>query len=604
MTNSSSRTKLQMVPKLHPAAENPPDSVRKKTLAPATSREQKSNTESGVRSPRVSTAGSTRAEPRPSARPIKPSMTPAEALRKYSEKLTAFEQSEILEFPNIWFVGPGSAKIAGVPHGANNSGFDDDRGDYKVVLGDHLEYRYEVLSVLGRGSFGQVVKVVDHKKDLVLALKVIRNKKRFHHQALVEVKILEHLMKKDREGKSNIVRVHGYFYFRNHLCITFESLGANLYEHIKANNFKGLALPLIRKFAIQILVSLNFLKKERIIHCDLKPENILLKNPSTFSVRLIDFGSSCFEHERIYTYIQSRFYRSPEVILGFPYDLAIDMWSFGCILSELLTGYPLFPGENETEQIQCIMEVLGPPPKKMIVNSSRRKAFFDADGNPLTVPNSRGKVRTPSSKTLAAATKCNDQLFLSFLKRCLKWDPKVRWTPDKALEHPWVCDNPPRPPRESTPSDRSDEEEEDKKREPEDPGSGRRKTGGGKQENVDVMFPPISEAKSSIVPKPPSSHKTSMARQTSMADRQKPAANGSTYSVHTAAYNATYNNNTAAYNSTTTAYNSTTRKLDKIQSARGAGGTAMQLPISVTNQSLTSARSLYASNGMTGLQGR
>lgn len=59
----------------------------------------------------------------------------------------------------------------------------------------------------------------------------------------------------------------------------------------------------------------------------------------------------------VYTYIQSRFYRSPEVILGHPYSMAIDMWSLGCILAELYTGYPLFPGESEVEQIACIMEV-------------------------------------------------------------------------------------------------------------------------------------------------------------------------------------------------------------------------------------------------------
>ena len=65
---------------------------------------------------------------------------------------------------------------------------------------------------------------------------------------------------------------------------------------------------------------------------------------STFCLQVIDFGSSCFESERVYTYIQSRFYRSPEVILGLPYEMAIDMWSLGCILAELLTGCPLFPG--------------------------------------------------------------------------------------------------------------------------------------------------------------------------------------------------------------------------------------------------------------------
>ena len=78
----------------------------------------------------------------------------------------------------------------------------------------------------------------------------------------------------------------------------------------------------------------------------------------------------------VYTYIQSRFYRAPEVILGLPYTTAIDMWSLGCIVAELHTGYPLFPGENEVEQLACIMEVFGPPSSQILQCSTRRKLFF------------------------------------------------------------------------------------------------------------------------------------------------------------------------------------------------------------------------------------
>jgi len=93
-------------------------------------------------------------------------------------------------------------------------------------------------------------------------------------------------------------------------------------------------------------------------------------------IKVIDFGSSCFENEKVYTYIQSRFYRSPEVILGMNYGLPIDMWSLGCILAELFTGYPIFPGENEQEQLACIMEMFGPPEKHLIEKSTRKKLFF------------------------------------------------------------------------------------------------------------------------------------------------------------------------------------------------------------------------------------
>lgn len=81
----------------------------------------------------------------------------------------------------------------------------------------------------------------------------------------------------------------------------------------------------------------------QIIHCDLKPENILLAQPNRSAIKVIDFGSSCFQDKRMYTYIQSRFYRAPEVILGLPYGPPIDMWSTGCILVELYTGTSVRP---------------------------------------------------------------------------------------------------------------------------------------------------------------------------------------------------------------------------------------------------------------------
>lgn len=124
-------------------------------------------------------------------------------------------------------------------------------------------------------------------------------------------------------------------------------LNVNLYEHIKIHNFEGFEENLVWKYVIQILKCLLYLSSFKIIHCDLKPENILLRKAGKQLLKVIDFGSSCYEKERVYTYIQSRYYRAPEVILGIPYTTAIDMWSLGCIAYELFIGYPLFAGENE-----------------------------------------------------------------------------------------------------------------------------------------------------------------------------------------------------------------------------------------------------------------
>lgn len=176
--------------------------------------------------------------------------------------------------------------------------------------------------------------------------------------------------------------------WRNHLCLVFELLSYNLYDLLRNTNFRGVSLNLTRKFAQQLCTALLFLSTPElnIIHCDLKPENILLCNPKRSAIKIVDFGSSCQLGQRvcilfqqisvpcafliyikeflsyvfilslfqIYQYIQSRFYRSPEVLLGIPYDLAIDMWSLGCILVEMHTGEPLFSGANEVRFIFLI----------------------------------------------------------------------------------------------------------------------------------------------------------------------------------------------------------------------------------------------------------
>lgn len=366
-------------------------------------------------------------------------MTTQESLRLYKNYLSDYEKGEILAYDKIYYVGSESAKkMASENKPAHNFGYDDDRGDYQIVKHDHLVFRYEIMDVLGKGSFGQVLQCRDHKTGEMVAIKIIRNKRRFHHQALVEIRVLENLLDWDPEDKHCVLKMTDHFTFRGHLCIVNELLSINLYELIRNNSFNGFSTTLIRRFTIQILTSLSLLRHHRVVHCDLKPENILLKHPEKSAIKTIDFGSSCFENEKVYTYIQSRFYRSPEVILGMNYHMAIDMWSLGCILAELYTGYPIFPGETESEQLACIMEVLGMPDKYLVDRSSRRKLFFDSTGAPRPVVNSKGRRRRVGSKTLQSVLKTDDDLFVDFIAKCLAWDPERRLKPDPAMRHPWI----------------------------------------------------------------------------------------------------------------------------------------------------------------------
>ncbi len=102
-------------------------------------------------------------------------------------------------------------------------------------------------------------------------------------------------------------------------------------------------------------------------------------------------------------------------MLGITYNAGIDMWSFGCILYELYAGYPLFPGEDEKEHMALMMEVKGIPPRSVLARATRRKVFFDDDYQPIIVPNSKGKVRVPSSKPLSSILSCNDPDFVDFI---------------------------------------------------------------------------------------------------------------------------------------------------------------------------------------------
>lgn len=269
--------------------------------------------------------------------------------------------------------------------GVKNDGYDNDDSDYILYVNDILgseetghKNRYLILDVLGQGTFGQVVKCQNLKTQEVVAVKVVKNRTAYFNQSMMEVTVLELLNTKlDKNDDHHLLRLKDTFIHRQHLCLVFELLSVNLYELIKQNQFRGLSTTLVRVFAQQLLNGLTLLNKARLIHCDLKPENILLKNLESPIIKIIDFGSACDERQTVYTYIQSRFYRSPEVLLGLPYSSAIDMWSLGCIVVELFLGLPLFPGSSEYNQVSRITEMLGLPPMWMLEMGKQSGEFFE-----------------------------------------------------------------------------------------------------------------------------------------------------------------------------------------------------------------------------------
>jgi serine/threonine protein kinase len=175
-------------------------------------------------------------------------------------------------------------------------------------------------------------------------------------------------------------RRYDYFYFKEHLFIVTELLRDNLYEFSKFNRESGtesyFTMARLQKITKECLVGLKFVHGLGLIHCDLKPENILIRSYSRCEIKVIDFGSSCFVTDHLTSYVQSRSYRAPEVILGLPYDQQIDLWSLGCILAELWTGRVLFQNDSLATLLARVVGILGPIEEPLLLQGRYTHRFF------------------------------------------------------------------------------------------------------------------------------------------------------------------------------------------------------------------------------------
>ncbi|XP_054712289.1 homeodomain-interacting protein kinase 2-like [Uloborus diversus] len=248
-------------------------------------------------------------------------------------------------------------------------------------------------------------------------------------------------------------------------------LEQNLYEFLKQNKFSPLPLKYIRPILHQVLTALLKLKQLGLIHADLKPENIMLVEPgrNPFRVKVIDFGSASHVSKAVCsTYLQSRYYRAPEIILGLPFCEAIDMWSLGCVIAELFLGWPLYPGSSEYDQIRYISQTQGLPAEHMLNAATKTTRFFFRETDSsypfwrLKTPEEHEAETNIKSKEARKyifnclddmaqvnvpndieggellAEKADRREFIDLLKRMLTLDQDRRITPGEALNHTFV----------------------------------------------------------------------------------------------------------------------------------------------------------------------
>ncbi|XP_006162173.1 homeodomain-interacting protein kinase 3 isoform X2 [Tupaia chinensis] len=346
-------------------------------------------------------------------------------------------------------------------------------GDYQLVQHEVLcsmKNTYEVLDFLGRGTFGQVVKCWKRGTNEIVAIKILKNHPSYARQGQIEVSILARLSTENAD-EFNFVRAYECFQHRNHTCLVFEMLEQNLYDFLKQNKFSPLPLKVIRPVLQQVATALKKLKSLGLIHADLKPENIMLVDPARqpYRVKVIDFGSASHVSKTVCsTYLQSRYYRAPEIILGLPFCEAIDMWSLGCVIAELFLGWPLYPGALEYDQIRYISQTQGLPGEQLLNVGTKSTRFFCRETD---MAHSGWRLKTleeheaeTGMKSKEArkyifsslddivhvntvmdlegsdllAEKADRREFVSLLKKMLLIDADLRITPAETLNHPFV----------------------------------------------------------------------------------------------------------------------------------------------------------------------
>ncbi|XP_070552417.1 uncharacterized protein [Ptychodera flava] len=336
-----------------------------------------------------------------------------------------------------------------------------DRPEFKK--GTKWFNRYEVDSILGSGTFGVVVRVYDPIERRYRAIKAIKDGSEYgKRNANAEAEILYHIKEHDIKRNSNLIMINSTFQYRNMYCIVTPLYSYDLWTILKVTGLTGLSLTLVRIFGEQVLQALDFLAKlkRQVIHCDIKPDNIVLVHPTSTQVKLIDFGVAhrpCIQNTGLYC--QTRWYRSPEVVLGHKYGTQIDMWSLGAVFVELFTGKCIFPASSQHDLMKRMIRVFGLPPRDMLANGQSTHYFFDKLTNnkyQFKDPESQTKV-TPMERPLEQSirllrknrgpggtrpqyktSKKEMAKFIDLLQQMFLFDPSKRIRPSEALRHPFI----------------------------------------------------------------------------------------------------------------------------------------------------------------------
>ncbi|KAK4488315.1 hypothetical protein RD792_004071 [Penstemon davidsonii] len=284
------------------------------------------------------------------------------------------------------------------------------------------------LRPLGRGAYGLVCSAINKETNEEVAIKKIGNA--FNNRidakrTLREIMLLRHMDHENIIAIKDIIRPPERQSF-NDVYIVYEVMDTDLHQIIRSN--QELTDDHCQYFMYQILRGLKYVHSANVLHRDLKPSNLFLN--ANCDLKIGDFGlaRTTSETEFMTEYVVTRWYRAPELLLNCSeYTDAIDVWSVGCVLAEILTREPLFPGKDYVHQLKLITELLGTPDEtslKFLRSDNARRYVKQLP----PYPKQQLSVRFPSMSPLA----------LDLLGKMLVFDPTQRITVDEALCHPYL----------------------------------------------------------------------------------------------------------------------------------------------------------------------